>query len=614
MLLGGAGIAAGLYVASKAVDFFNKSIEASNEEGGAKLTRLLTLSLSNIPMLAKRGTAAIHEQVAAIGEIAEKLQHVSGTSAMVYKAGYETLVQFGATKREISALSKPMADYLAMTKGVEASQEDSVELANKIGAAIDTRKLGRFARELGISPDQQRQWKALTSNFQRMEFLATAIEKKFKGAAASQGGTAAGRLSEIEAEQKAIEAQYGDRFKVMEAKWKTLVLKMETALLPLAQPMVDAMVKGFDTIEAAGTKLWAQLGKGGPGSDIWKKWADGIKAVMDAYDWDPAANLKDLQDTATNVLNIFTTIGTIVGKIGDTWNAMESETERIVRMLGGHISAEDTKAIIEDAKAREARGGHVGDKPGTFPELPKTTPMLPTLASQRAIETHTDAVKAVTASTKVYEGSLWTQNKATEAVTRSQDVVADSLKLLDDAAKTAALHLGQFGGNYGYGPLQDSPTHDQTYFEYDDEGHSSQYGPEGNRLGDDYGVGLSRWNQAHGHPIGSWVDIRTPSGKVVRRQVNETASRDIEFHTKRGQESQYGEGRSHIIEAPSPIRPVKPTTKVGHTIHSSPQIHIHGAADKSVVALIEEALEKHRANLLRDLEEVDSDDYRTSFA
>lgn len=109
---------------------------------------------------------------------------------------------------------------------------------------------------------------------------------------------------------------------------------------------------------------------------------------------------------------------------------------------------------------------------------------------------------------------------------------------------------GSMGGNYGlHGGLYDSPTHDSTYFEHDDEGHNSMYGPHENRLGDTYGVGLSRWNQKK-HPLGSWVTIRTPNGKIVRRQVNETATRDIEFHTPSDAQGRrdYGEGKSQILE------------------------------------------------------------------
>src|SRR5205823_2137367 len=112
------------------------------------------------------------------------------------------------------------------------------------------------------------------------------------------------------------------------------------------------------------------------------------------------------------------------------------------------------------------------------------------------------------------------------------------------------------GGNYGlHGGMSDRPG--ETYYEHPDtEGHSSQYGPKGNRLGYGYGVGLGTAQQAKGHPLGSWVKIRTPNGRVVWRQVNETSARPhgIEFVTPSSDESSFGSGKSEIIES-SPNKP-----------------------------------------------------------
>src|SRR6266436_3633583 len=46
----------------------------------------------------------------------------------------------------------------------------------------------------------------------------------------------------------------------------------------------------------------------------------------------------------------------------------------------------------------------------------------------------------------------------------------------------------------------------------------------------------------------SMGDVRTPSGRTIVRQVNETSARDhgIEFHVKHGDEGRYGEGKSKI--------------------------------------------------------------------
>jgi hypothetical protein len=156
--------------------------------------------------------------------------------------------------------------------------------------------------------------------------------------------------------------------------------------------------------------------------------------------------------------------------------------------------------------------------------------------------------------------------------------------------------MGTFapGVNFGlHGGFSDSPGHDSTYFEYDDEGHSSQYGPKNNRLGDDYGIGLSDYN-LQSHPMGSWVKVRAPNGKVFWRQVNERASRDVEFHTKHGGEAEYGEGKTQIIDSSK-------TKPDGVSINYNPVFHIVGETD-------------HIRKILRDHSEEIADHVRRAFA
>ena len=73
------------------------------------------------------------------------------------------------------------------------------------------------------------------------------------------------------------------------------------------------------------------------------------------------------------------------------------------------------------------------------------------------------------------------------------------------------------------------------------------------------------------------------------RQVNETATRGIEFHTRRGGESQYGEGKTEILDSSSS----KPTTM-------NINFHVH-AIDSNSVA---EFADKHGRTLARHIRDV----------
>jgi hypothetical protein len=95
-----------------------------------------------------------------------------------------------------------------------------------------------------------------------------------------------------------------------------------------------------------------------------------------------------------------------------------------------------------------------------------------------------------------------------------------------------------------------SDSNNELYYEHPDtEGSSSQYGPNGNKLGYGYGIGIGKSKQREtGATYGKWVKVRLPNGGTIIRQVNETSARNhgIEVVTPHTDESSYGSGKATI--------------------------------------------------------------------
>jgi hypothetical protein len=602
MLAWGGAVAAAMLAWREGSKFVHEALEAASDEKLAITARKLTVSLENIPFLARQGKKAIEGQAEAISETAARMEKFSGTSEAIFKSSFATLVSFGATKTEVNAIAKPMADWLALTKGTAASMEDSVDLANKIGAAVDSKKIGRWAKDLGLSPEQQKQWKGLTSNFERLNFLGAAMEKRSKGQAASQVGSLGGQLLLAHNEEQRILAQYGGVFKKIQLTWQLAVVGMEKALLPLAGPAIDGVRKAFETVQRIIGEIGARL-QTPEMTGIWKNWQTEIlkvqgelKPMTDFFEKNFSESsivsffAKDLPNDCANALAAFKQIEEVCKRIGDIWNGIAKvigdvieHDRKVASILFPSLqNKSDVEATRKDAEARVARGGQVQDVPGAFPN---------TLKAQK------DSTEKVTAANKVLENA----NKA----------VQSSMMFLNEAANNAALTLDRMGkgGNYGihgdmsegssqplteYGPgvpgdQPGGPTYDKD--SYNRIGHilGKKYALSGGDSAMKYDYGTKHY---HIQPGESYI-----SDKDHQRHVwhDTTGAKNPEkediFKDKPGANSRPARG--------------------GHTINLT--VNAPGATH-SVASAIKGHLQDSAQELLRQLKASDEEDYRTSFA
>jgi hypothetical protein len=157
--------------------------------------------------------------------------------------------------------------------------------------------------------------------------------------------------------------------------------------------------------------------------------------------------------------------------------------------------------------------------------------------------------------------------------------------------------------------------------EYDSEGHSSQFGPKGNRL-------ITGWNYLGLHPD-TMSKYGLSQGELVRTEegwakVQESASRKgtVEFHADYPGQFQNKHSRLHILETKKASdgesdgtsgtshRPINVTYNI--TVHST------GHDTNSLVASMKEALRTHSEELGHHVKRALQEDYRniqrTSYA
>jgi hypothetical protein len=143
----------------------------------------------------------------------------------------------------------------------------------------------------------------------------------------------------------------------------------------------------------------------------------------------------------------------------------------------------------------------------------------------------------------VLDQSLLSQLRANEDDQKQIDLLT---KLTDFVLGTKSGGGGS-GGSSGGGFSLGSGYSDKkgaVYEEYGWEGHSSNFGPKGNRLGEGYGVGLGIAEQASvGAHFGDTVKIHFADGTEMVRKINETSARahGVEFFTNtRGEYDKHG--------------------------------------------------------------------------
>jgi hypothetical protein len=280
------GLFAGL-AAFGAAAIFKKIFEESSEAAIAadQRTRRMTMSLLQLNDIRKRGRVYAGEQVEELRKHNELLAKQQVYGEEILDAGITQLAVSRVPPKRIAEAIGPMADLLAVAKGVNATQEDMGQLANAFGRAIRT-GMGRPLREFGLILSKQEQktlstyakggqfQKAFDFLMERMKFAA--------GSAAELMKTPQGRIKLLSNEMDALAKRIGGKILPIQARMADQWRKV----LPHIEPLITASFETFGNVMGwvgeqvdAFLKTLYSLDAWAATSDLSNAWSDLVGSV-----------------------------------------------------------------------------------------------------------------------------------------------------------------------------------------------------------------------------------------------------------------------------------------------------------------------------------------------
>lgn len=152
--------------------------------------------LGNVKSIAAGGTEAIANAKAQLMSVASDIQRVGVIGDEVTLAGMQQLATFQLSADQIATLSTGMTDLLAQQKGLNASQEDAVSIANLIGKAMNG-NAGALTRVGIIMTDNQKKMLQTGDATQRAAVLAEILKDNVGGVNAALADTSQGKIQQF---------------------------------------------------------------------------------------------------------------------------------------------------------------------------------------------------------------------------------------------------------------------------------------------------------------------------------------------------------------------------------------------------------------------------------
>lgn len=155
-------------------------------------TKLGTL-LQNVTKIQIRGPNAAADAANKLIKVADKMERVGVVAGDVMVAGFQQLASFQLDDKDITKLSVGMADLLAQTKGVNASQGDAVSVANMIGKVM-TGSVGALTRVGIIFDKNQEKVLKMGTEEEKVAMLAEVLQQNVGGVNKALAKTDEGKL------------------------------------------------------------------------------------------------------------------------------------------------------------------------------------------------------------------------------------------------------------------------------------------------------------------------------------------------------------------------------------------------------------------------------------
>jgi len=200
-------------------------------------TKKLTASLMQFNAIAAKGPAFAAQQTKLLKESNEHLAKHQIYQEEILETATAQAAVMGIPPKEIARMMPAMADILAVSKGVKATQEDAAALTTAWGKAIRTGMVRPLAQYGIVLTDTQRQeFRALKNVQLRHEYLLKIAKgQRFAGEAAKLMETPEGKIFLLNQHIAEMQKRIGEHILPLQAKmaelWERALPRIEPVII-----------------------------------------------------------------------------------------------------------------------------------------------------------------------------------------------------------------------------------------------------------------------------------------------------------------------------------------------------------------------------------------------
>jgi hypothetical protein len=284
------------------VEGYNRVTKASDEA-------LAASQKLELVMLKVKG--ATRADVDAIMDLSGELQKTTAYGDELFMGAASALSTFGMKGNQVKAILPALADYLALTKGVNATEEDGEAAAKLLGKAWSGNVNALKKQGIVLNSAQAAILKVGTKA-QKTAVLIRAIESRAGGLAKKQAtGTPEGMKKVWDNALGEIEEKAGLALKPL----REGSIKLAYQALPYLEKFADALLKvfskGWSWIQGGWSKVLASITKGFAGADV----GGFMKSIRP---WGPRLQ-KIFKPMLPLIDSVMKKLGEIIGKFGKWW-------------------------------------------------------------------------------------------------------------------------------------------------------------------------------------------------------------------------------------------------------------------------------------------------------
>lgn len=312
---------------SRVKDFAQECMEAYNEasSGVAKFNQIASNNHWS------------EEQKNSLDELSESLMHVGVIDDDVARAGQAQLGTFKLSAQAVKTLTPALEDMVAHTKGLNATEQDSVDIGNLMGKVMtgSTSALTRYGVTMD---DNQKKLLKQGSAEQRAATLAKILEQNFGGVNKALAQTPAGKMKQLQNNVEDLKKSLGASFTQVVGSIAPLIAKgLEHAKEPVERfaswftTAVSGISKGLKTGQISKDLQKAFGVNAQPILDgikgIRQGFSDAIKGIGSAFG-SISSSASDAKKNVNPLASAFKLLGDAVRTVGS-----------VIRTLGPHFAA-----------------------------------------------------------------------------------------------------------------------------------------------------------------------------------------------------------------------------------------------------------------------------------